>query len=138
MGRRLRLQQQEKEWEKVQQRQQLARSPVAPHSASAQMFKHCVPHTHTHTYTQSVCVCVSSLALLGHSKPKAKQNQFEKPNQTHGIHTLHYTRHYIHCTTQHTVHCTRYLPPLFPLCTLYARGSLLFEVCLRMENFCEN
>lgn len=56
----------------AQQRQQLARSPVAPHSAIAQMFKHCVPHTHTHAYThlhtyrlQSVCVCVSSLPLLG-------------------------------------------------------------------------
>lgn len=129
----MRLQQQEKEWEKVQQRQQLARSPVAPHSASAQMFKHCVPHTHAHIHTYtlqslSVCVCVSSLALLGQSKPKAKQNQFEKPNQTHGIHTLHYTRHYIHCTTQHTVHCTRYLPPS-PLPSLFAH-------CMREGAFC--
>lgn len=127
MGRRLRLQQQEKEWEKVQQRQQLARSPVAPHSASAQMFKHCVPHTYTHTYTQSVCVCVCVCLLwLSWGKANRKRSKTNSKNQTKPM-------AYTHCTTPVTtytaLHSTR--------CTAHVTSpTALFAHCMREGAFC--
>lgn len=128
MGRRLRLQQQEKEWEKVQQRQQLARSPVAPHSASAQMFKHCVPHTYTHTYTQSVCVCVCVFSgSLGakQTESEAKPIRKTKPNPWHTHTALYPSLHTLHYTAHGALHTLPNPPP-----------PALFAHCMREGAFC--